>query len=311
MYCGDSSTLSSCCRLRSDKKNEYFNSFGSGSSKIGSLGVVSINFPRLALQYAEVPEVFFNELKILVEVCARVNNAKRHIVRKRIDNGNLPLYSLGYMELSKQYSTVGVNGLNECVEIAGYDILDEKGQEFALKILETINTCNDRFQKQYDSPHNCEQVPGENMSIKMATKDKFLKFQDKYDIYSNQFIPLITNADMLDRMKLQGMFDKHFSGGAICHINVDTLIEDPAQIADLIRTAAKMGIVYWAINYNLQECEHGHMNVGKAEACSVCSGKIINNYTRVVGFLTNTKNWHQIRREQDYPHRQFYKGNEI
>ncbi|MDN5317856.1 MAG: hypothetical protein PWR08_1981 [Thermoanaerobacterium sp.] len=307
IYCGDSSTLSSCCRLRSEQKSEYFNSFGSGSSKIGSLGVCSINFPRLAVKSKGNEEIFFDSLKYMVEVCAKVNNAKRHIIKKRIDNGNEPLYSLGYMELSKQYSTVGVNGLNECLEIMNYNILDEKGQQFALKIMNTINALNKKFEKQYNAPHNCEQVPGENMSIKMAEKDKLLGYQNKYDIYSNQFIPLITNADMLDRIRIQGILDKHFSGGAICHINVETPISDKNKIKELIRITAKMGVVYHAINYNLQECVDGHMGVGKNNKCSICGKSIINNYTRVVGFLTNIKNWHKIRRDQDYPNRQFYK----
>lgn len=147
---------------------------------------------------------------------------------------------------------------------------------------------------------------GENMSIKMAQKDTLLGYNDTYEIYSNQFIPLITNADMLDRIKLQGKFDKHFSGGAICHINVDTKIDDIDAIYNLILTAGKMGVVYWAINYNIQECDNGHLSVGKSEKCSVCGSKVINNYTRVVGFLTNTKNWHKVRRTVDYPNRQFY-----
>jgi ribonucleoside-triphosphate reductase len=158
MYCGDSATLSSCCRLRSDKKNEYFNSFGAGSSKIGSLGVVSINLPRLAIKSSDV-EDFKTELKNMVLVCARINNAKRHIVKKRIDNGNHPLYTLGYMELSKQYSTVGVNGFNECIELLDSDILTEEGQELGIDIIETINKENDRYAKLYNAPHNCEQVP--------------------------------------------------------------------------------------------------------------------------------------------------------
>lgn len=309
IYCGDSSTLSSCCRLRSEQDNEYFNSFGSGSSKIGSLGVCSINFPRIAIKNQNNEQDFFNELTKYIDICAKVNNAKRHIVKKRIDNGNHPLYTLGFMDLSKQYSTVGVNGLNEAVEIMGYSILNEDGQNFALQVMDTINAQNKKHQKAYKAPHNCEQVPGENMSIKMAQKDRLLKYQDKYSIYSNQFIPLTTKADMLDRMKLQGLFDKHFSGGAICHINVDTPIEDEDKIKNLIRQAAKMGIVYWAINYNLQECENGHMSVGRQELCNICGGKIENNYTRVVGFLTCTKNWHKVRRDIDYPNRQFYKGD--
>ena len=316
IYCGDSSTLSSCCRLRSEQKSEYFNSFGSGSSKIGSLGVVSINFPRLAIKAKDkagnVDKIMFlSNLAEMVIICAKINNAKRKIVNKRILNGNAPLYTLGYMDLSKQYSTLGVNGFNECIELLGENILEEEGQKLALEILDTINETNTKMQKQYDAPHNCEQVPGENMSIKMASKDKLMKYQDKYDIYSNQFIPLITNADLLDRIKLQGLFDSHFSGGAICHLNVESPIEKTEDIMDLIRTAAKMGVVYHAINYVLSECESGHMTVSNDDICTVCGKDIVNKYTRVVGFLTNVKNWHKVRREQDFPNRQFYEGNDI
>ena len=306
IYCGDSSTLSSCCRLRSNRENEYFNSFGSGSSKIGSLGVCTINLPRLAIKNKNNEISFFENLKNLVEVCSKINNAKRKIVEKRIKNGNEPLYSLDFMNLSKQYSTVGINGLNECLEILGYNVLDEKGQSFVITMLDIINNENKKFEKQYNSPHNMEQVPGENASIKIAEKDKLMGYQDNYNVYSNQFIPLTTNADMLDRIHLQGLFDKHFTGGAICHINVETAIEDKNQIKELIRSIAKQGVIYHAINYNLQECDNGHLTVGKNENCSICGSIIINNYTRVVGFLTNVKNWHKIRRDEDYPNRQFY-----
>jgi ribonucleoside-triphosphate reductase (formate) len=310
IYSGDSSTLSSCCRLRSEQKSEYFNSFGSGSSKIGSLGVCTINLPRIAYK-TKSKEEFLNQLKPLVEICAKINNAKRHIVKKRIANGNLPLYTYGFMELSKQYSTTGINGLNEALEILGLDVLNQDGQEFTIDIMNTINDLNNKFQKLYDAPHNCEQIPAENVSIKMASKDRLLKYQNEYNLYSNQFIPLTTNADMLDRIKLQGMFDKHFSGGSICHLNVDTRIDDEKQIEDLIITCAKMGVIYWAINYNIQRCVNSHMTVGKGDKCLICGDEITDNFTRVVGFLTNTKNWHKVRREEDYPNRQFYKGNNV
>ena len=157
-YYGDSSTLSSCCRLRSEMKSEYFNSFGSGSSKIGSLGVVSINLPRLAVTSKDETELF-EKIDEFVEVCAKINHAKRNIVKKRIENGNHPLYSLGFMELGKQYSTVGVNGFNECIELMGYDILTDEGSGFGIKILNAINDKNDSFSKRFKSPHNMEQVP--------------------------------------------------------------------------------------------------------------------------------------------------------
>ena len=305
IYCGDSSTLSSCCRLRSDRKNEYFNSFGSGSSKIGSLGVCTINFPRLAIKYPNKDE-FIEKLKYMVEVCARVNNAKRKIVDKRIKNGNEPLYTLGFMDLSKQYSTCGVCGFNECISYLGEDILKEDGQKLALDILDTINSVNDKMQTKYGTPHNCEQIPAEGTAVKLASKDQLLHYQTEYNLYSNQFIPLITNADMLDRIKLQGIFDGHFSGGAICHLNVDERIKDYKDISALIKSTAKSGVVYFAINYVLQECEDGHMTVGHNDDCTICGKPIVNKYTRVVGFLTNVRNWNPTRRTEDFPNRQFY-----
>lgn len=311
IYCGDNSTLSSCCRLRSSRsKTEYFNSFGSGSTKIGSLGVVTINLPRIAFKHQndENEEEFFQELKNLVDICAKVNNAKRKIVNKRIQNGNEPLYTYNFMDLSKQYSTCGVTGFAEAITEMGYELTSQEGINFGLKIIDNINNQNEKNEKQYNAPHNCEQVPAENSSIKLAAKDKMLKYQDKYDIYSNQFIPLITNADMLDRIYLQGIFDSKFSGGAIMHLNCDMPIEDPNKIADLITNCAKQHVVYFAINYVLSECKNGHMVVTNGEICPICGQEIINKYTRVVGFLTNVKNWHKVRREQDFPNRQFYHG---
>lgn len=314
-YIGKSSTISSCCRLRSDLENDYFNSFGAGSSKIGSLGVVTINFPRLAFKYTRYKDGelvfvdhdgFMRELKHLAELCFKINYVKRNIIQDRINNGYHPLYSLGFIELDKQYLTLGVNGFNEAIELMGYDPLSEDGVQFGLKIIKALNLTNNRMGRKFKVPVNIEQIPAENTSIKLANKDRVLGYNFKYKIYSNQFIPLTTGADMLDRIKLQGIYDEHFSGGSICHLNVEQRIEDPEQIKDLIRVAAKKGCVYLAINYNLQECTNSHLTVGRNVKCPVCSAPIIDNYTRVVGFLTAVRHWHRTRREVDYPNRVFY-----
>jgi len=110
---------------------------------------------------------------------------------------------------------------------------------------------------------------------------------------------------LLDRIDLQGQFDKQFSGGSILHLNIDQPIEAD-QMYNMIDYTAKQGVVYFAINYNLQKCEKGHMSVGQSESCQICGKPITDNYMRVVGFLTNTKNWAPERREQDYPNRVFY-----
>jgi anaerobic ribonucleoside-triphosphate reductase len=306
IFTGDSSTLSSCCRLRSQANNEYFNSFGAGSTKIGSLGVVTLNMARAALKTNKNKERFLKEVERLTEIACKINNVKRHILRRRIEDGYLPLYTYGYMDLSKQYFTTGLNGLNEAIKFMGEDILKEEGQNLQKELINRINKTNDYYSAQYKAPINCEQTPSENSAVKLAEKDRLLGYQNEVRLYSNQFIPLTTKADMLDRIRLQGMFDNMFSGGAICHLNIEERIDNPQIIEDLIDECAEKGVVYFAINYNLQECANGHMDVGHRDKCVICGADIINDYTRIVGFLTNTKHWNRVRREYDAPFRQFY-----
>lgn len=296
------------CRLRSDTDNLYFNQFGSGGTKIGSQNVVTLNLPRYAFIANGDVDKFIELVKKYTNLSIKISNTKRHLLQRRIDEDRAPLYTLDFMSLNTQYSTTGVLGITEACEILGFDILTENGQDLVCKILDSINHLNDVASKQYKAPHNMEAVPGENSSVKIASKDRLLGYNKKYELYSNQFINLTTNADMLDRIKLQGLFDSKMSGGAILHINVETSITDSKLIEDLIRTTISMGVIYHAINYNLQQCENGHMSVGNRDSCLICNGKIIAQYSRVVGFLTNIKNWNKVRREYDYPNRVWYKN---
>ncbi len=315
-YAGSTSTLSSCCRLRSEADHEYFNTFGAGGTKIGSLSVTTINLPRLAYEAKheewkykdeDAISLFFDYLERAVVMCAEVNAVKRHIIKTRIKNGNLPLYTLGFMDLKKQYSTCGLNGINEAVEILGFDILETSGQFLVQTILERVNKINKTQELRFGYPHNCEQTPSENSAIKLAQSDKILGYNNKYEFYSNQFIPLTVNTDMLNRIVLQGKFDHLMTGGAIMHLNVAERIKDPKLLESLIVNSVKQGVIYQAVNYVLNVCEDGHVSVGRDnETCPVCGKPIKDKLTRVVGFLTNTKNWHETRREHDFPEREFY-----
>lgn len=314
IYCGKSSTLSSCCRLRSNRDSAWFSSLGSSSSKIGSLGVATGNLPHLAFTCVkdaetreQAREKFLTDLKELVLDCQCINNAKRNIIRRTIKTGTLPMYSLGYVSLKTQYSTFGVIGLNEALEILGLDIKNKEGQDFALDMLNLINATNDELQTLYKAPHNCEQIPGEGTACTLPKRDKLVGLNSKYDMYSNQFIPLVERVNMFDRIHLQGLFDKHFSGGAICHLNMDQEIKNKEIIKNLIIASAKEGVVYFAINFVLQECANHHMTVGNREFCPKCHAPITGTYTRVVGFLSKIENWNPTRREIDFPNRQFYK----
>jgi len=309
IYAGKTSTLSSCCRLRNDTaNNEYFNSFGSGGTKVGSVGVVTINLPRLAYT-TKNREEFLEEIQDYTELASKINHVERYLIRKRIDGNHYPLYTLGFMALKKQYSTTGVVGINETCEILGLDIQKKDGQEFVFDLLDIINRTNDIQAKKYKFPHNMEQVPAESVAVKLAEVDKAFGYNKKYPLYSNQFIPLTASADLMDRIKLQGLFDKHMTGGAIAHLNIVDTITDVNFMMNLITTAIKNGVVYHAINYNLQKCEKGHITVGKCVSCATCGSAITDSYTRVVGFLVNTKNFNKVRRTEDYPNRQFYEGD--
>ena len=315
-YAGSTSTLSSCCRLRSEADHEYFNTFGAGGTKIGSLSVTTVNLPRLAYEAkheawltpnSSATDIFFQRLNNIVRMCAEVNAIKRHVIKKRIKNCNLPLYTLGFMDLKKQYSTCGLNGINEAVEILGLDILKEDGQKLVQHILETVNKVNKTQERRFGYPHNCEQTPSENSAIKLAQADKILGYNKKYEFYSNQFIPLTVQTDMLNRIMLQGMFDYLMTGGAIMHLNVAERITSPKSLEALIRQSVKKGVIYQAVNYVINVCEDGHVTVGRDDdKCSVCGKPITDKLTRVVGFLTNTKNWHEVRRKEDFPERKFY-----
>jgi ribonucleoside-triphosphate reductase len=165
IFAGETGVLSSCCRLRSDKNNQYLgytNSFGSSGTQIGSFGVVTLNLPRIAVKANGNVELFLHMLEGLVETSIRINHAKRDILLKRIELKALPLYDYGFMNMQKQYATTGLNGINEAIKLLGSDILNTEGQEICMKILQTVNKINDKADVKYKYAHNTEQTPKHN-----------------------------------------------------------------------------------------------------------------------------------------------------
>ena len=211
------------------------------------------------------------------------------------------------MDLSRQYSTCGFTGLHEALSILGFDMLTEEGLQAAEDTLTVINETNAKLSKTLGTPHNLEQVPAESSAVKLAKKDALLGLNPEgIPLYSNQFLPLWEEgADLLDRIRVQGRLDGHCTGGAICHLNVATEITDPAVMEALIHHAAASGAVYFAVNHQINRCAQGHMTVGRNDACPTCGAPVIDTFTRVVGFLTNTKHWNKTRREHDWPERTF------
>jgi len=232
----------------------------------------------------------------------------RESMQTLIDSGRLPLYKYNFMFLQKQFSTVGFIGMYEALEIMGFDIIDKKGYDKGHQILEIINNMNEKRTQATGHLYNVEQIPGESAAYNFARKDSHLFEDAKYELYSNQYIPLTKEVDVGERIIAQGRFDKSVGGGSILHININEEI-DKKQIKKLIKFVAKKGVVYFAINLSLSRCTScGKVYVGQLEK-SPCHNAEVDKFLRVVGYLTPVKTWSAPRREE-YKERQMY-GSDV
>lgn len=312
VYAGDSSTLSSCCRLRSDKSKVFTNSFGGSSSNIGSYGVCTVNLASLALRYKDNLETFYNELDKNIMCAQEVNRCKMNFIKKDIKSGSLPMYTLGFVALDKQYATLGINGLYECCVELGKDYRLPEHREFVQSLLKHINSVNDAYgETVLKHIVNVEQVPAENVAVKLASMDRLQGLNDKYKIYANQFIPLVTETEggILERISIQGELDEHFSGGSILHINLDQQC-DLDTFINLGRSAIEQGVRYFGINYPTSFCHDCKQSfVGKVDNCPHCNSQDFETWCRVVGFMIPTANYNKIRREE-YEDRVFYQAHQ-
>lgn len=314
VYAGDSSTLSSCCRLRSDKSKIFTNSLGGSSSNIGSYGVCTVNLATLALRYKNDMDKFYNELDKNITFAQEVNRCKMSFIKKDIKSGSLPMYSLGFVSLDRQYATLGLNGLYECCVELGKDYRLEENRSFVESLLKHINSVNDAYGEAI-LKHivNVEQVPAENVAVKLASMDRLQGLNTKYDIYANQFIPLTTETEggILERISIQGELDEYFSGGSILHINLDQECKDISSFMELGKVAIENGVRYFGINYPTNFCHTCHQSfVGKVETCPHCGSNDFETWVRVVGFLIPLNNFSKTRREEAKK-RIFYDGSNI
>ena len=307
IYSGPLSSISSCCRLRSNldsAKKEYTNSFGAGGVQIGSHRVVTINLPRISY-ISQDKEDYLKILENHVSIAQDLLDIHRGIIADHIERGKLPLYTYGFMNLTKQYSTIGFIGLNEAVEQMGCDIQNDNGLEFARQIISKMNSMNIKRTKEDGNIRNVEQIPGESAAVDLAKIDSIL-YPEKceYSMYANQFIPLWKTVDVTERVRLQGNFDESCDGGSICHVNVDSeLTKD--QMCELIKYVCKQGVIYWAINMSQCRCKTcNKLYIGRFEK-SPCHNAEVEKFLRVVGFLTPVSSWLPERRSE-YKRRQFY-----
>lgn len=297
--------LSNCCRLLSDTKklDAFINSIGGTALSIGSCRVSTINLMRIAYETNFDKEKYIELLKERVLLDCKALTSMRHIIKRNIEKGLLPNYQDGAVELDKQYCTIGILGMYEVIDSLGMVKTDELGNKeytdeglaFACKILDTINEVKDSFE--CDFSFNIEAIPAENCAGVICQADNLLFEQNKYFIYSNQWIPLIEKCTIQEKCRLGSVLDKRCGGGCIAHIDIENRFPNEEEAWDMLNYVASKGVIYFAFTTKISVCENKHAFI-ETKTCPRCGKPINDQYARVVGFYTPVSSYQKIRKNE-------------
>lgn len=309
--------LSNCCRLLSDtsKLGAFINSIGGTALSIGSVKVNTINLMRIAYDSEFDIRKYLQLLKRRTLLCCKTLDSIRHIITRNVEKGLLPNYCDGGVELSKQYCTVGILGLYEVIEAFGMTTTDEfgntyytdQGMEFASNIFEVLNQVKDNFTDEYS--FNVESVPAERCAVILCQKDNLLFEKKEKFIYSNQWVPLSVKCTIQEKLRLSSILDKKCSGGAIAHLNLDSNFPNTEMAWDMLNNIAQSGVIYFAFNTRINECDNHHGFVG-ADICPNCGHGVYDTYQRIVGFLEPVRSYSKDR-QKEYDTRKWYSYAEL
>lgn len=304
--------LSNCCRLLSDtsKLDGFINSIGGTALSIGSVKVNTINLMRIAYETNFNKEEYLDKLYNRTILCCKTLDVIRHIIKRNVEKGLLPNYCDGGIEMSKQYCTVGILGLFEVIEAFGLTYKDsfgniyysDNGIEFASKIFKVLNKVKDSFTTEYS--FNVESVPAERAAVILCQKDNLLYEKNDKFIYSNQWIPLSEKCTIKEKLRLSSILDIKCSGGAIAHINLERNFPNKDVAWEMLNKIAKSGVIYFAFNTRINECDNHHGFVG-TDICPTCGHGVEDTYQRIVGFLEPVRSYSKDRK-REFSTRQWY-----
>ena len=321
VFASGGSKFASCCRLLSDLEMmevaSNSNSFGgAGAISIGSHRVLTINFNRIALESEGEVDVFWDIYNQRIYDAIKILFAHKMLLKKLTKSGMHPFISMGWIDLSRLFSTVGVIGLTEAAQTMGFDGEDKK--EFISDLLKCLNeevkSIPEELKKhnEINMIINIEQIPAESMAHRLVRADKIL-FGDEavpYNLYSNQFIPLWEDVTLWERMEIDGLYNKLITGGGIVHFSLGEETTQEQNI-EIINYAIKSGCEHFALNAVYSVCENGHTHFGNLSKCPTCGTEKITHYTRVVGFFTPVESWNHHKREYDFKRRNYRKVSGI
>ena len=302
---GDVGVLSNCCRLLSDTKkiSGFINSIGGTALSIGSCRVSTINLVRIAYESKFNKKKYIEILKDRVLLDCKALASMRYILKRNIEKGLLPNYQDGAVELDKQFCTIGGIGMYEVMDLFELIKSDEFGNksysdeavEFATQILDTINDVKDHFE--CDFTFNVEMIPAENCAGVICQADNLIYEQNKYYIYSNQWIPLTEKCTIQEKCRLGSLFDAKCGGGCIAHIDIENRFPNEETAWKMLNYVASKGVIYFAFTTKINVCQHKHSFIG-TKTCPVCGEQMTDQYARVVGFYTPVSGYQKIRKEE-------------
>jgi ribonucleoside-triphosphate reductase len=298
-----SDVRSMCCRLRLDlrelrKKSGGF--FGSGEST-GSVGVVTINIPRIAYLAADEAD-FYKRLDHLMDVSARSLKIKRNTITKLLEEGLYP-YTKHYLgTFNNHFSTIGLVGMNEAGLNAKWirkDLTHEETQKFAADVLNHMREKLSEYQEKYGDLYNLEATPAESTAYRLAKHDK-AKFPDiitaddasgVYYYTNSSHLPVGYTADIFDALDVQDNLQTLYTSGTVFHAFLGERLPDWKAAASLVRKIAEnYRLPYYTMSPTYSICSaHGYLP-GEVKACPVCGGPT-ETYSRITGYYRPVKNW--------------------
>ena len=300
-------SLSSCCRLRNEIQDNGFSyTLGAGGVSTGSKSVLTINLNR-CIQYAVNHDMDYQEyLSHVIDLCHKVQLAYNENLKELQKGGMLPLFDAGYINIGRQYLTIGVNGLVEAAEFMGLQITDNPQY---LEFVQTVLGLVEKYNKQYrtkDVLFNCEMIPAENVGVKHAKWDREDGYFVPRDCYNSYFYVVEDDSlTVIDKFRMHGApYIEHLTGGSALHMNLEEHLTKE-QYRQLLKVAAKDGCNYFTFNIPNTICnECGHIDKRYLKECPHCHSKNIDYMTRIIGYLKRVSNFSEARQQEE--HRRYY-----
>lgn len=304
VYMSDSvDSLASCCRLCNELADNTFSyTLGAGGVVTGSAQVITINLNRLAELAREFDVNFDDEIREQIQLVHKYLMASKAVYEDYIKAGFLPAYSSGFMDIDKQFLTIGINGLVEAAETYGIKISNNtKYKQWVSRVLGVFKEENKKALQKYGCRFNTELVPAENLGVKNAKWDK----EDGYwngnrDCYNSYFYRVEdTDLTILDKIEMYSHdVTDSLDGGSALHLNLEQL-PSYEQAKTLFKLCSKNGVPYWTTNVLCTICNDcGTIDPVTRKACKKCGSTNVDYGTRVIGYLKRISNFSDARQKE-------------